>query len=56
VYLVIGTDRDDKMWLLKNPEKVADFHDEHVSVKALATNQNAQEVKSIEKAKATEQQ
>jgi len=54
--LVVVTDSDNKIWLVKNPSKVAGFQGEHVSVRAVETDQNTLDVKSVAKAKATEKQ
>lgn len=54
--LVIVTDSDNKIWLVNNPSKVADFQGEHVRVQAVTADQNTLDVKSIAKAKATGKQ
>jgi len=54
--LVIVTDDDNKIWLVKNPSKVADLQGEHVRVQAVVTGQNTLDVKSVAKAKETQKQ
>ncbi len=54
--LVIVTDADNKIWLVKNPSKVADFQGAHVIVRAVAADQNTLDIKSIAKAKTTGKQ